>query len=130
MDGASGSRTPDVVGQGERGVANLSFVADLASQLLEDLHHLSRSGRPEWMPFRFQSTTRVDGGVPLVDGASSLSGKTTACASRSEAKVLGGKNFGDGETVVNLSNVDVVGLNAGHVVGLRTGLLRGSELRD
>ena len=59
--------------------------------------------------------------------AQTLFGRLVACAGLEEAKVFGGNDLGDGETVVDLGDLDVAGRHAGHVVGLLRSEAGGAE---
>ena len=58
----------------------------------------------------------VEGGAAFVNGAGAFAGGE-------EAEVFAGDDFGDGEAVVNLGHVHIIGGDAGHLVSLTGGFL-------
>ena len=81
---------------------------------------------PTGWPLAFSPPEVVYGAVAVQGGAAFVYGPG-ALPRREEAQVLAGHDLGDGEAIVDFRQVDVVGGNSGHLVGLAGGFLGGRE---
>src|SRR5204863_4571432 len=103
-----------VVGETDARARDLAR-ARLAAQLPEGLAGLGHAGGAERVAAPDEAPARVDHdlapvvGQPLLDEAPAL-------ALRAEAELLVGDDLGDGEAVVDLGEIDVVGAHARHAV--------------
>ncbi len=110
-----------VVLQGETAVdAHLSLLG-LTAQLPPALGQLCDPCRTDRMPLGKQPA----GGVhrdPSVEGRLPLQRGNPSFALVEEAEILDVEDLGDGEAVVDLSDVDVAGSHAGHLIGATRGV--------
>src|SRR3712207_6542536 len=90
--------------------------ASCAAQLLDDLDDLRHAGRAGRMALRHQSTTRVHRDAAAERGGAFLQ-QLWRFAAATEAERLVVEQLGDGEGVVQLDEVEVLGTETGLLVG-------------
>ena len=130
MDGTRGTRTPNVVGQSDFSFLHLSLRFHLASQLFENLNHLTGSGCSEWMTFGLETPAGVHRHASLIDDALAFASEAPSFSSLSETEVFGCENFSDGKAVMNFGKINVSGCQVRHFVGFSSCRLGGFELGD
>ena len=108
-----------VVGEGEPRLGHLAR-AGLAAKLPEGLGGLGDPRGAEGVAAADQPAARVDHDLPAVVGQALLD-EAAALALRAEAELLVRDDLRDGEAVVHLGEIHVVGSDAGHPVRLFRG---------